>query len=595
MSAIILVIALLGGVYIYLVKPLQERTREARELSLQNVRLGRQLKELQEASARKAANLKTQDNKLPLNAHCIEEEFSPNRREVFLRKLETSGKATSKPTEEVVEAATMVSQREKFLNRIETMNATQDSIEKSVSKYRQMVTDMQAAQKGLKQELATCREELETVTKSKEYLIKRCEQYKVERNKYLESFEREKEGVRQKHKLLLEKRKRTIERLEDKIVAEQASFDDLRAEKDWYEAQFYYLLREWSVLKPIVMEDDNFACQREVFFAATEMRYRHKEVTQQEGGTCYAHATARCMFALLQSLDIVINESNHFDAILNSITLTYGDKGANMKFLYEFLLSNHSFFPDDLRDHLQLRSYTFLEGVVTPAEKQQVTEALRSGRQLIACFHGPKNKIHRICNASQLVTREYRDNSVGLEGDSSVGGHAVVLCKYHYDPRSDENTPMVFMNSWGVFSGDHGCFTVSDFDVLNMRPPSVDLPFCPLQIFDIALDPNSPGVPQKYLDALARRRVDFITDPAAWFDSFPCSAGGVASWSLWECRSHLRFQLPHALGLDEWLVANWLKMSSNDGVNADRRLSREDFLRTPGGLFNELKSFIDKY
>jgi hypothetical protein len=591
MSALILLIALLGGVYLYIVKPLEEKTKEARELSQQNARLGRRLKELEEESARKATNLKSQHNELPSNAES---------REAFLRKLETVGKVSSeprrvlpKPTEGVTVGANIAPRREKFLDKIETINATQESME-SVTKYRRMVNDLQAAQKGLNQELAACREELETSTKSKEYLTKRCEQYKVEQNRYLESFEREREGVRQKHKLLLEKRNRTIEGLQDAILAKQASFDDLRAEKDWYEAQFCYLLREWSVLKPIVMEDSHFASRREVFFATSERQYRHKEVTQQEGGTCYAHATARCMFALLQSLDVVIDASNHFDAILNSIILTYGDKGAKMEFLYEFLLSHHSFFPDDLRDHLQLRTYTFLEGVVTPAEKQQVVEALRSGRQLIASFLGPKNKIDRICRASQLVTREYRDNSVGLEGDSSVGGHAVVLCGYHYNPESDEHSPMLFMNSWGGFSGDNGCFTISDFDVLNMRPPSADLPFRPLQVFDIALDPNSPGVPQKYLDALARRRVDFIADPAAWFDSFPCSAGCISSWGLWECRSHLRFQLPHAIGLDEWLVANWLKLSSEGGANSGRRLTREDFLR-PGGLFDELKSFIDKY
>lgn len=167
---------------------------------------------------------------------------------------------------------------------------------------------------------------------------------------------------------------------------------------------------------------------------------------KQEGGTCYAHASAAVLHLAMQR---ILNRKDgypEFEKILAHLIDRYGEKGANT---LQVLKENCSSY------RLQCRRVNADEAV----------DVLSKGRPLVACYH--------LTDTEWIIFKSfYRDNPKGIltkstldigrrNPDPQLSGHAVVLT-------SSNSECFRFMNSWGVKFADMGFFRVKDGDVLDM-------------------------------------------------------------------------------------------------------------------------------
>lgn len=168
---------------------------------------------------------------------------------------------------------------------------------------------------------------------------------------------------------------------------------------------------------------------------------------KQEGGTCYAHASAAVLHLAMQRIFNRKDGYPEFETILADLINRYGKKGANtLKVLIERCSSYR----------LQCRRVNADTAAV---------DILSKGRPLVARYRLTEPEW-------DIFTYFYKSNPKGILTKSTLditkrnldletSGHAVVLT-------SSNSECFRFMNSWGGKFADMGFFKVKNGDVLKM-------------------------------------------------------------------------------------------------------------------------------
>lgn len=173
---------------------------------------------------------------------------------------------------------------------------------------------------------------------------------------------------------------------------------------------------------------------------------KSKGRTEQEGGTCYAHASAAVLHLAMKR---ILNRKGgypEFEIILSDLIKRYGEEGAHT---FNVLKARCPTY------RLQCRSVNADEAI----------DVLSKGRPLVARY--------RLTDLEwDIFSNFYKSNPKGIltkdtldigerNTDPETFGHAVVLT-------SSNSECFRFMNSWGADFADMGFFRVKDEEVLDM-------------------------------------------------------------------------------------------------------------------------------
>ncbi|CAF0972664.1 unnamed protein product [Adineta steineri] len=167
-------------------------------------------------------------------------------------------------------------------------------------------------------------------------------------------------------------------------------------------------------------------------------------VTEQSGGTCYAHAVATVCHLAMRRIEGRENGVPDFDIILQQLIHAYGTEGANTENVLNVWAPRH-------RLHYK------------KVDELGARQAINRRRPVVATFQLDDQQ----WTAFSMFYKNHpqgvlESQNLGARSGSKLSGHAVVLMKC--DP-----TSLTFINSWGTGFADKGFFRVRNQAVLNLQ------------------------------------------------------------------------------------------------------------------------------
>jgi hypothetical protein len=173
------------------------------------------------------------------------------------------------------------------------------------------------------------------------------------------------------------------------------------------------------------------------------------EAKKQQGGTCYANASAAVLHLAMQR--ILGREGGYpdFHVLRDEIIRAYGTHGANTSKVLQEICPRY-------RLHSQK---VCIKGAM---------EAVLKKRPVVARFHLSDDEWETFSNfyknnpTGTLTQKELDVRKRPTSPPPSTSGHAVVLTSYN-------SKCLTFMNSWGQKWGDKGFFRVQNAEVLQLE------------------------------------------------------------------------------------------------------------------------------